>query len=104
MKLLEQVAVFCQDQHDGIVALGGEVEVCQVGHPGDAVAQGGLAAGVGLAIQTDSGKQGLEFLPRCGLISVRLTFVTKDGFLEPSGANSIILSLKKSEGKKTFVR
>ena len=80
MKLLEQVAVFCQDQHDGIVALGGEVEVCQVGHPGDAVAQGGLAAGVGLAIQTDSGKQGLEFLPRCGLISVRLTFVTKEGF------------------------
>ena len=61
MKLLEKVAVFCQDKHDGIVALGGEVEVCQVGHPGDAVAQGGLATGVGLAIQTDSREQGLKF-------------------------------------------
>ena len=89
------MAVFCQDQHDGIVALGGEVEVCQVGHPGDAVAQGGLAAGVGLAIQTDSRKQGLEFLPRCG--RVRLTFVTKDGLFEPIGATSIILSLKNGE-------
>ena len=89
------MAVFCQDKHDGIVALGGEVEVCQVGHPGDAVAQGGLAAGVGLAIQTDSRKQGLEFLPRCG--RVRLTFVTKDGLFEPIGATSIILSLKNGE-------
>ena len=76
MKLLEKVAVFCQDKHDGIVALGGEVEVCQVGHPGDAVAQGGLATGVGLAIQTDSREQGLKFcqgvvLPAdfCGLFS-----------------------------------
>ena len=71
------MAVFCQDQHDGIVALGGEVEVCQVGHPGDAVAQGGFATGVGLAIQTDSRKQGLEFCLRCGLTSLRLTFCHK---------------------------
>ena len=71
------MAVFCQDQHDGIVALGGEVEVCQVGHPGDAVAQGGLATGVGLAIQTDSRKQGLIFLPRCGFTSLPMTFFHK---------------------------
>ena len=44
-------------------------------------------------------------LPRCGLTSGLLwTFFTRDGFFKPSEANSIIFSLKKSEGKKTFVR
>ena len=73
MQLLEKVAFFCQDQHDGVVALGGEVEVCQVGHPGDAVAEGGLATGVGLTIQTDSGKQGLEFYQ--GMVANLFVFI-----------------------------
>ena len=67
------MAFFCQDQHDGVVALGGEVEVCQVGHPGDAVAEGGLATGVGLTIQTDSGKQGLEFYQ--GMVANLFVFI-----------------------------
>ena len=81
------MAVFCQNKHDGIVALGGEVEVCQVGHPRDAVAQGGLATGVGLTIQTDSREQGLEFCQGVVLPAFGGFFFTKDGFFKPSEEN-----------------